>query len=84
MNKKIALPTDVEYITATIFHSLKCYSQFKYMNFIYSIHIEHFIDIEIFLAIWHEVMSMHEEDLPTCKLGKLGNPTREGRGGELC
>ena len=51
------------------------------MNFICSLHIEHFIDMEIFLAIRHEVMFMREEDFPTCKLGKLGDPTGGGRRG---
>ena len=50
------------------------------MNFIYSLHIEHFIDMEIFLAIRHEVMFMREEDFPTCNLGKLGQPAGGGRG----
>ena len=39
------------------------------MNFVYSLHIEHFIDMEIFLAIQHKVMFMRDEDLPTSKLG---------------
>ena len=50
------------------------------MNFIYSLHIEHFIDIEILLAIRHEVMFMRDEDFPTCKSSKLGDPTGGGRG----
>ena len=53
------------------------------MNFIYSLHIEHFIDMEIFLAIRHEVMFMRDEHFPTCKLSKLGDPTGGGRGGGL-
>ena len=78
MNKKtIPLPSDVEYIIAVIFHLLKIL-QFKYMNFTYSLHIEHFIDMEIFLAIRHEVRFLREEDFPTCKLGKLGEPTGAG------
>ena len=52
------------------------------MNFIYSLHIEHFIDMEISLAIRHEVMFyMREEELPTCELSKLGDPTGGGREG---
>ena len=53
----------------------------KYMNLIYSLHIERFIDTEIPLAIRHEVMFMREEYFPTCELGKLGDPTGEGREG---
>ena len=45
------------------------------MNFIYSIQIEYFIDMEKFLAIRYEVVFMREEDFPTCKLGKLQDPT---------
>ena len=51
------------------------------MNFIYSLDIEHFIDMAILLAIRHEEMFMRDEDLPTCLLSKLGDPTRGGRGG---
>ena len=70
MNKKtIPLPSDDEYITAIIFHLQKnLIPHFKYMNFIYSLHKEHFIDMEIFLAIRDKVMFMREEDFPTCKL----------------
>ena len=53
------------------------------MNFICSLHIGHFIDMEIFLAIRHEVMFIREEDFPTCKLGKLREPIAGGRGGGL-
>ena len=51
------------------------------MNFIYSLHIEHFIGMEIFLAIRHVVMFMRDEDVPTCKLSKLGDPLGEEGGG---
>ena len=51
------------------------------MNFIYSLRIEHFIDMEISLALRHEVMFMRDEDFPTYKLSKLGEPTGGGRGG---
>ena len=51
------------------------------MNFIYSLHIEHFINMEIFLATKHKVMFMHDEDFPTCKLSKFEEPTGGGRGG---
>ena len=50
------------------------------MNFIYSLHIEYFIDMEIFLATRRELMFMRD-DLPTCKLSKLGDPTGGVRGG---
>ena len=50
------------------------------MNSIYSLHIEHLIDVKIFLPIRHEVMFMRKEDFPTCKLSKLGDPAGEGRG----
>ena len=53
------------------------------MNFISSLHIEHFIDVEIFLAIGHEVMFMRDEDFPAWKLSKLGDPTGGGRVGRL-
>ena len=56
--------------------------QFKYMNFIYSLHIEHFIDMEIYLTIRYEVMFMSDKDFPTCKLSKLGDPTGGRRGVE--
>ena len=42
--------------------------------------MEHFIDMEIFLAIRNEVIFMRDEDFPTCKLSKLGEPTGGGRG----
>ena len=51
------------------------------MNFIYSLYVEHFIDIKIFLAIRHEVMFMCDKDFLACKLSKLGDPTGGGRGG---
>ena len=51
------------------------------MNFTYSLHIEHLIDMEIFLAIRHEVMFMRDEDFPICKLSNLEDPTGGGRGG---
>ena len=51
------------------------------MNFIYSPYIQHFIDMEIFLAIRHGVMFMSDEDFPTCKLSKLEDPTGEEGGG---
>ena len=54
--------------------------QFKYMNFIYSLHIKHFIGMEIFLAIRHEVMFRRDEDFPKCKLSNLEEPNGEGRG----
>ena len=50
------------------------------MDFKYSLHIEHFIDIEIFFAIRHEVTFLREENVPTCKIGKLGDPTGGGTG----
>ena len=53
------------------------------MNFVYSLYIEHFIGMEIFLAIRQEVMFMREEDFPACKLGKLEEPTGEGGGIDL-
>ena len=44
-----------------IFHFAKnVIPQFKYMNSRYSLHIEHFIDMEIFLAIRHEVMFLRD------------------------
>ena len=47
------------------------------MNFKYSLYMEIFL-------IWHEVMFiMCDEDFPTCKLSKSGNPTGEGRWGGL-
>ena len=75
MNKKtIPLPSDVECITAIddLSFAKIVIPQFKYMNFIYSLHISDLIDMEIFLAIRHQVMFMREEDFPTCKLGNLG------------
>ena len=57
--------------------------QFKYMNFIYALHIERFINMEIFLVIRHEVMFMRDEDFPTCKLSKLGEPTGGESGVDL-
>ena len=84
MNKEtIPLPSDVECITVMIFHLIKMlfHNSNNYMNFIYSLHIEHFIDMELFLAIPHEAMFMRDKDFPTCKLSKLGDPTGAGRGG---
>ena len=37
--------------------------------------------MQLFLAIRHKVIFMSEEDFPTCKLGKLGEPTGGGRKG---
>ena len=75
MNKKtIPLPSDVEYITAIddLSFAKNVISQFKYMNFIYSLHIKHFIEMEIFIAMRHEVMfNLREKDFPTWKLDKL-------------
>ena len=51
------------------------------MNFVYSLQIEHFIDMEIFLAIRHDVMFMRDEDFSTCKFNKSGDPTGGGRRG---
>ena len=39
--------------------------------------------MEIFLALRHEVMFMHYEDFPTCKLSKLLEPTGGEREGGL-
>ena len=53
------------------------------MNSIYSLHIEHFIGMKIFLDIRHEVMFTHDEDFPTFKLSKLTDPNEGGRKGGL-
>ena len=37
--------------------------------------------MEIFLAIRHKVIFTFEEDFPTRKFGKLGEPTGGGKGG---
>ena len=61
VNKKtIPLPSHVEYTTAMIFHLLKmlfCNSNTVY-EFLYSLHIEHFIDMEIFGSIDPNGMKM--------------------------
>ena len=54
----------------------------NYMNFIYSLHIEQFIEMEIFLAIRHEIMFMRDKDFPRCTLSKLGNHTHNDTGRE--
>ena len=66
--KTIPLPSHAEYITAIddLSFAKIVIPQFKYINFIFSLHIKHVIEMEIFLAIRHEVMFMREEDFPTC------------------
>ena len=63
-------------------HAIQIY---QFHIFMRSLHIKHFIDVEIFLAIRQEVMFMRDEDLPTCKLSRLGDSTGGGigRGGGL-
>ena len=61
MKKTIPLPSDVENIYAMIFHLLKMLFPIQiYVFHRYSLHMEHFVDMGIFLEIRHdhEVMFM--------------------------